>query len=188
MLKHETFDLLVHSTDELEALLGELVAERRQLHSWPFSAVELLTTASGVRLIYKAQRTPTFEPDFYERVRSPLLPGYRLLRRDATYSTMVFEFVDAPLLRDMQLSEHELVGHGRAVVEAIGQIDEDVPVYIDISNGDAAALRLVVLRGDRLHPTRCRVIPVINRCRRLAKDFGHHARSSHAAHCRGEGG
>jgi hypothetical protein len=134
MLKHDTFDLLVHSTDELESLLGEPVAERRHVHSWPFSAVELLTTASGVRLIYKAQRTPTFEPDFYERVRSPLLPSYRLLSRDAVYSTMLFEFVDAPLLRDMQLSERELVGHGRAVVEAIGQIGEDVPVYIDISS------------------------------------------------------
>jgi hypothetical protein len=115
-------------------LLGESLAERRHLHGWPFSAVELLTTASRVRWIYKAQRTPTFEPDFYQRVCSPLLPGYRLLSRDAVYSTMLFEFVDAPLLRDMQLSERELVGHGRAVVEAIGQIDADVPVYIDISS------------------------------------------------------
>src|SRR6266545_4233889 len=28
MLKHDTFDLLVHSTDELESLLGEPLAER----------------------------------------------------------------------------------------------------------------------------------------------------------------
>jgi hypothetical protein len=43
MLKHDMFDLLVHSTDELQVLLGESLAERRQLHGWPFSAVELLT-------------------------------------------------------------------------------------------------------------------------------------------------
>jgi hypothetical protein len=62
LLKHETFDLDLHETPELEALLGEAVAERRHLHSLPFSAVEQLTTASGRRWIYKTQRTPTFEP------------------------------------------------------------------------------------------------------------------------------
>lgn len=134
MLKHDHFDLRMHETDELEVLLGESVCERRHLHSWPFSLVELLTTASGVRWIYKAQRTPTFEPDFYARVRSPLLPGYRLLTRDNVYSTMLFEFVEAPLLLDMRLTEQEFIGHAHAVVEAIGQIDEDVPVYIDIGS------------------------------------------------------
>lgn len=135
MHKHETLDLDLHSTRELEALLGETVVERSQLHSWPFSAVERLTMASGARWIYKTQRTPTFEPDFYARVRSPLLPASRLLTRDATYSTMLFEFVDAPLIRDLQLTAPELARHGRAIVEAIGAIKADVPVYIDISNG-----------------------------------------------------
>jgi hypothetical protein len=101
LLKHATLDLDLHTTAELEVLLGDPVAERLHLHSWPFSAVERLTTTSGRRWIYKTQRTPTFEPDFYERVRSPLLPGYRLLTRDDTHSTMLFEFVDAPLIRDM---------------------------------------------------------------------------------------
>lgn len=136
MLKHETFDLDLHETSELEALLGEPVAERRHLHSWPFSAVEQLTTASGRRWIYKTQRTPTFEPDFYERVRSPLLPASRLLTRDDVRSTMLFDFVDAPLIRDLKLPDAELARHGRAIVEAIGRIDADVPVYIDI--GDRA--------------------------------------------------
>ena len=132
MLKHGTFDLDLHTTPELEALLGEPVAERRHLHSWPFSQVEQLTTASGRHWIYKTQRTPTFEPDFYERVRSPLLPGHRLLTRDAVHSTMLFEFVDAPLIRDLQLPVAELARHGRALVEAIGGIEADVPVYIDV--------------------------------------------------------
>lgn len=134
MLKHGIFDLYFHETEELAVLLGEVVAERRNLHSWPFSSVELLTTASGVRWVYKAQRTPTFEADFYEKVHSPLLPGYRLLTRDDVYSTMLFEFVDAPLLRDSKLSEQEFVDHGCAIVEAIGQISEDVPVYIDVGS------------------------------------------------------
>jgi hypothetical protein len=133
MLKHETFGLFMHTTPELEAALGEAVVDRRHVHSWPLSVVERLTTASGLRWIYKAQRTPTFEPDFYERVRSPLLVGSRLLSRDATSATMLFEFVDAPLIRDMPLSDEDLAKHGRALVEAIGAIDEQVPVYIDIS-------------------------------------------------------
>ena len=84
MRKHETLDLDLHTTPELEDLLGEAVTDRRHLHSWPFSAVERLTTQSGQRWIYKTQRTPTFEPDFYERVRSPLLPAHRLLTWDGS--------------------------------------------------------------------------------------------------------
>lgn len=134
MLKHPTFDLQVHATPELEGLLGEGIAERQQIHGWPFSAVERLTTASGQRWIYKTQRTPTFEPDFYERARSPLLPASRLLTRDATYSTMLFEYVDAPLIRDLDLSDAELARRGHALVDAIGRVEADVPVYIDVSD------------------------------------------------------
>jgi hypothetical protein len=133
MLKHAAFDLLVHTTPELELLLGESLADRRSVHAWPLSAVERLTTASGVRWIYKTQRAPTYEPEFYERVRSPLLPGSRLLTRDSVYSTMLFEFIDAPLIRDLALPPDELARHGHALVAAINGIDDDVPVYVDIS-------------------------------------------------------
>jgi len=136
LLRHETFDLDLHTTPELEALLGEAVAERRHLHSWPFSLVERLTTASGRRWIYKTQRTPTFEPEVYARVCSPLLPASRLLTSDGVRSTMLLEFVDAPLVRDLQLPGAELARHGRAVVEAIGGLDADIPAYIDV--GDRA--------------------------------------------------
>ena len=132
MLRHATFDLIVHTTPELEALLGEPVAERLPVHSWPLSAVERLTTASGVRWIYKAQRAPTCEPDSYERVRSPLLPASRLLSRVGVHSAMLFEFIDAPLMRDLALPTAELARHGRALVAAIGEIGEEVPVYIDV--------------------------------------------------------
>jgi hypothetical protein len=133
MLKHAAFDLLVHTTPELELLLGESLADRRPVHTWPLSEVERLTTASGVRWIYKTQRAPTCEPDFYERVRSPLLPGSRLLSRDSVYSTMLFEFIDAPLMRDLALPPDALARHGNALIAAISGIREDVPVYVDIS-------------------------------------------------------
>lgn len=134
MHEHPTLDLRVHSDEELAALLGEPLAERRHLHSWPFSMVEMLTMANGARWIYKAQRTPTFEPEFYERVRSPLLPDHRILSRDGVYATLLLEFLDAPLLRDLTLSEGELAAHGRRAVAAIGEVREEVPVYIDIGS------------------------------------------------------
>jgi len=148
MLKHATLDLLMHSTPELEMLLGEPVVERQPLHSWPLSTVERLTTMSGVRWVYKAQRAPTFEPEFYERVRSPLLPGSRLLSHDGAYSTMLFEFIDAPLMRDLALPDAALAHHGRALVRALGEIDEEVPVYVDISTVERwAAFVEAVLTG-----------------------------------------
>jgi hypothetical protein len=139
MLKHATLDLLLHTTPELEGLLGEPLTERAHVRSWPLSAVERLTTASGVRWIYKAQRTPTCEPAFYERVRSPLLPGSRRLSDDGVYSTMLFEFIDAPLLRDLALPVAEQARHGRALMATIGEIGascSDPPVYLDISTVD----------------------------------------------------
>ena len=136
MQRHDTLDLLVHATPELELLLGEPLAERRPVHSWPLSAVELLTTASGVRWIYKTQHAPTCEPAFYARARSPLLTGSRLLSDDGVYSSMLFAFIDAPLLRDLALPTEELVRHGQALIAAVGEIGQDAPVYVDIGDVD----------------------------------------------------
>ena len=133
MFKHSHFDLRLHATEELEAVLGERISERREVHGWPLSLVERLTTASGAHWIYKSQHAPTLEPDFYRLARSPVLTGGRLLSRDDVYSAMLFEFVDAPLLRDLQPSDGELLRHGRALMGEIGKINRDVPVYIDIS-------------------------------------------------------
>jgi phosphotransferase family enzyme len=132
VFKHSHFDLMLHSTDELEAVLGERIAERRDVHGWPLSLVQRLTTASGARWIYKSQHAPTLEPDFYRLARSPVLTGSRVLSRDDVYAAMLFEFVDAPLLRDLQPSDADLVRHGRALMDEIGKIDRDAPAYIDI--------------------------------------------------------
>jgi len=138
MLKHATLDLMVHTTPELEQLLGEPLAERVHVSSWPLSAVERLTTARGVRWIYKAQRTPTCEPAFYERVRSPLLPASRPLSDDGVYSTMLIEFIDAPMIRDLALPMAEQARHGRALMAAISEmlVGEDPPIYLDIGTPD----------------------------------------------------
>ena len=134
-------------------MLGEPLAERAPVHAWPLSSVERLTTSSGVRWIYKAQRAPTCEPDFYERVRSPLLPGSRLLSRDSVYSTMLFEFIDAPLLRDLALPTAEQLGASRSCPGCGDRRDrpdpgQDLPVYVDISTAERwQAFVKVVLAG-----------------------------------------
>ncbi|ACZ43667.1 hypothetical protein Tter_2782 [Thermobaculum terrenum ATCC BAA-798] len=51
-------------------------------------------------------------------------------------TTIVIEWIDAPLLGDVASSEPELVEHGRRLVEQIGQIKGDLPVYLDIGSPD----------------------------------------------------
>jgi hypothetical protein len=138
--RHAELDLLLHSTTELETVVGAEVSERRQLHIWPFSSVEQLTTREGERWIYKAQREPSVEAAFYRKVgTSEVLPAFEILTDDPPYSTMLVEFVDAPTFTELPLDETATVAHGRAVVDAIGKIGETdgaVPVYIDVGTPD----------------------------------------------------
>src|SRR4051812_36099396 len=53
MQPHRSLKLHVHATDELEHVLGEQIVAREQLHVWPLSSVEALTTTTGKRFIYK---------------------------------------------------------------------------------------------------------------------------------------
>jgi hypothetical protein len=53
MRQHLFFDLVLHDDDELSALLGSPVVDRRTLHEWPLSCVQRVTTAGGGTIIYK---------------------------------------------------------------------------------------------------------------------------------------
>src|SRR6266851_532395 len=102
MQTHPFFtNILMHSGDELAEALGIAIAERETLDAWPLSCVQRLLLADGTKLIYKSQLPPTVEPEFYERASSPLLPGYRMLDKLGNCATMTFEWIDAPLLRDV---------------------------------------------------------------------------------------
>lgn len=144
MHRHAELDLLLHSTTELESVVHAEVHERRQVHLWPLSSVEQLTTRDGTRWIYKSQREPSVEAEFYRRVgRSALLPGFEVLTDDPPHATMVFEFVDAPTIADLHLDEPATVAHGRAIVDAVAKIDRAIgedggvaPVYLDIGTID----------------------------------------------------
>ncbi len=151
MPPHPAFpDILLHSDDDLMRLLGVAIVERETIHLWPLSCVQRLLLADGFRLIYKAQLPPTLEARFYEAATSPLLPGYRRLGKLGNCETMLIDWIDAPLLRDVARTEAELLDHGRRVIEQIGAIKGDVPIYLDISTAEAwAALTESVLAKSR---------------------------------------
>ena len=86
----------------------------------------------GARWVYKSQREPTLEADFYANIVSPVLPKHRVLTRTPPYSTIIFEYVDAPTLGTLPLTEEAALAHGRAIVECIGGIEYDAAVYIDV--------------------------------------------------------
>jgi hypothetical protein len=133
MQPHPDFDLQVHTDAELEAALGEALVERTTVHLWPLSSVERLTTVSGRPFAYKAQREPTVEPEFFAAARTTLLPGgYTLLQRDARQATVLIPWLTAPTLRDEGHDEAALVAQGRELVQEIGRIAGDVPVYRDL--------------------------------------------------------
>ena len=151
MLGHPYFDLLLHDDKELSRLLGWPIVERRTLHEWPLSCVQRVITTNGTHTIYKAQAAPTIEPEFYAAARSPLLPGARTVHRTARHACMLIEFIDAPRLADLTLPMADVVRIGRAVVEAMSQIEGQPPIMLDVGSPAAwnavAGSMLGALRG-----------------------------------------
>ena len=140
MQSHPHFpDLLFHTDAALADLLGIAIRERKTIHEWPLSLVQKLTLADGRALVYKSQLPPTVEPQFYAAASSPLLPAYQALGTLGTLgdcAIMTFDWIDAPLLRDEAYSTSALVNHGRRVIEQIGKIQGDLPVYLDMGSAD----------------------------------------------------
>lgn len=129
-------DLQVHSTVELSALLEVEIVGREQLRAWPLSSVELLTCADGARLVYKAQRLLTVEPAFYRAARGvPLLPACRVLTEDDESSTMVLAYLEQPFAFDAS-TEEAVVRAARTVVDAIGTLPQDLPVFVAIDTAE----------------------------------------------------
>jgi len=133
MEHHPYFDLWLHSTAELSSLLSTDIVERTTLHEWPLSCVQKLRLSDGKHLIYKSQFREGVEAQFYARARSPLLPWHQLLGEYENSVSLFLEFIDAPLLEEMELTNDEILLHGHQIIADIGYIDPDVPVYQDIS-------------------------------------------------------
>ncbi|GAB3418451.1 aminoglycoside phosphotransferase family protein [Flindersiella endophytica] len=133
MLTHPFFtDLVAHDDAELGRLLGSAVESRETIHEWPLSWVRKLRLDDGRTLVYKSQLPPTVEAAFYRAATSPLLPHVQVLGRLGGCTTLVVDWIDAPTLQDASLDEAGFVEHARRVVEQIGEIKGDLPVYYDI--------------------------------------------------------
>ena len=150
MHRHPYFDLMLHEDDELSALLGSRVVARRTLHEWPLSCVQRVITADGTQIIYKPQAAPTIEPEFYAAARSPLLPQARTIYHTEQHACMLIEFIDAPRLADLRLPAAEIERIGRAVIEAVAQIEGQLPAVLDVGSPAAwAAVAESMLGGLR---------------------------------------
>ncbi len=138
MQAHPFFpDILLHTDAELNSLLDSAIVERETLHEWPLSCVQRLLLADGTTLVYKSQLPPTVEPQFYEAAVSRLLPGYRRLGKLGDCDILLLDWIEAPLLRTVSQDEADLAAHGRRLVEQIGDISGNVPVYLDIGSTEA---------------------------------------------------
>jgi hypothetical protein len=140
MEKHASFDLLLHTRQELDALIPTGVRERVTLHEWPLSCVQRLVLADGTCQIYKAQSGPSVEPEFYARASSPLLLEARTLYRDEKYACMVFEDVETQpgthLLSDLSFNIPQALEIGATLLNQLAEIGGSLPVWLDVSTWD----------------------------------------------------
>jgi hypothetical protein len=132
---HPVFtNLLLHSNNELSALLETTIIARKTIHEWPLSCVQQLVLEDGTKLIYKTQVPPTVEPQFYQSATSALLPRHRLLGKLGSCETMTMEWIDAPLLANLVTTVSPLLEHGKQLIRQIGEINDTCPVYLHIGS------------------------------------------------------
>lgn len=133
MDRHPHFpELLLHTDDQLAAVLGAELVDRRTIHEWPLSCVQRVTLADGRTLAYKSQLPPTVEPEFYRRVSAAFLPGCLALEPVADCAFLLIDWIDAPSLRDVADGPADLLAHGREITAAIGAVTPAAPHYLDL--------------------------------------------------------
>ena len=133
MYRHKYFELRLHDAQELAAITGSQIVSRNTLHEWPLSCVQRLILADGSRLIYKTQSGPTVEPEVYARADPELMVPARTIYQADGHVCMLLEPVDAPQFSTLNLSETELIRHGRAVIARLQEIDRGLPYLDDVS-------------------------------------------------------
>lgn len=132
MYRHKHFNLWLHDEEELASVVQGKILERVTLHEWPLSSVHQITTEDGRKLIYKTQFGPTIEAEFYTNAKSSLLPSAQTIYKVDGHVCMLFEFIEGPLLEDLDLSEEEVVRIGRTVLAQIAGISGELPYYLDL--------------------------------------------------------
>ncbi|GAB3765135.1 phosphotransferase [Microlunatus parietis] len=126
--------LVVHSDDELAAVLGGELVNREPIRDWPLSLTERVELSDGRRYAYKSTLPPLIEPEFYAAAKSPLLPGHRYLGRLAGCSTMVIDWIDAPSVGELSVDHDQLRRHGEAVLDQLGRLSRGLPVCLDVGS------------------------------------------------------
>lgn len=138
MYKHEFFDLQLHTDDELETIYGSGIVERRTLHEWPLSCVQLVARRDGTRSVYKSQCGPTLEDEVLQIMTGPILPTTKVLYKNSGYLIMDFEFIEAPLATEVSMSSDEAIAHGQRLIKEISALRASslCPVWLDIGTVD----------------------------------------------------
>lgn len=134
MKKHPYHDLWMHDDDELSKHIGTAILNRRTIHEWPLSCVQIVDLEDGEKRIYKSQFGPTVESEFYAQAKSPLLPQAETLFRENGHSCMLLEFIDAPHVRDLTLSPREGLAMCNALMSELRRIEGTPPCYLDVSS------------------------------------------------------
>ncbi|MGD9723394.1 MAG: phosphotransferase [Pirellulales bacterium] len=132
MQRHAQFDLWWHDDQELAAALGSPIVRRLLLQQWPLSRVEIVECADGRKIVYKTQAAPTVEPQFYHHARSPLVVEAQSLDVPSGPPALLLRYVEAARLGDSPISPEAALAHADHVVDAIGQIDGDLPAVLDL--------------------------------------------------------
>jgi len=136
MHKHPYFDLYLHDDQELAAHIGGEIVAREMLHEWPLSCVERIATARR-QWIYKCQFGPTVEAVFYAFARSDLLTPTQTLYQADGYTCTLREYVDAPLIEDLDLSEAQALSITRQVRAKMDKIEGHLPYLYDIRTAES---------------------------------------------------
>ena len=151
MHRHSAFNLWLHDNAELAAALRNPIVRRTILHEWPFSRVEFLLCADGQEYIYKVQGPPTVEPEFYERARSPLLVSTQALPNTvepAAPPALLLEFVRAPRLSDLPLSDSRKRAIADELLDGLRQIDGTLPAQFDLRDRQQWTIRAHAILRD----------------------------------------
>ena len=135
MHKHPYFNLYLHDDQELATYAGGEILERETLHEWPLSSVERIATQQR-QWIYKSQFGPTVEATFYAVARSELLGHAQTVYRAGGYVCTLHDYIDAPLIEDLDLVEAQAAPVARQVRVEMHEIEGDLPYVYDIRTPD----------------------------------------------------
>lgn len=150
MKKHPYHNLWIHDDHEIISHVKMEIRKRVTIHEWPLSCVQKITFDDDRILIYKSQYGPTVEPEFYAVAESPILPAADMLWSKDSHSCMLIEFIDAPQIGDLELSENEALRTGNEILAEIRAVTGEPPYYLDIS-GPEKWLSLVDTTISDLH-------------------------------------